>query len=109
MRSKRRVAAVLALAAAGSLAVAGIAYAAISSTVTFKFTPSNVPTTHLPERWAINVHTHTNYSDVNSQYTDRAQLNFDNDFKVNTAATSEVQQDEHLRDQDDGPGDGGLR
>ena len=86
MRSKRRVAAVLALAAAGSLAVAGIAYAAISSTATLKFTPSNLPTSTF-QNGGLNVHTHTNYSDVNSQYTDRAQLNFDNDIKVNTSAT----------------------
>src|SRR5690348_1505774 len=85
MRSKRRVAVVLALAAAGSLAVAGIAYAAISSTVSLKFTPSNLPTTTF-QNGALNVHTHTNYSDVGSQYTDQAQLNFDNDIKVNTSA-----------------------
>lgn len=86
MRSKRRVAVVLALAAAMSLAVAGIAYAAISSTVTFKFTPSKVPKTSY-KAGQINVHTHTNYGNVNSDYTDRAQLYFDSDFKVNTSAT----------------------
>ncbi len=86
MRSKRRVVVVLALAAAMSLAVAGIAYAAISSTVTFKFTPTKVPKTTY-KAGQINVHTHTNYSDVSSQYTDRAQLYFDSDFKVNTSAT----------------------
>jgi len=85
MRSKRRVAVVLALAAAMSLAVAGIAYAAISSTVTFKFTPSKVPKTTY-KAGQINVHTHTNYSDVGSQFTNRAQLYFDSDFKVNTSA-----------------------
>jgi len=85
MRSKRRVAVVLALAAALSLAVAGIAYAAISSTVTFKFTPSTVPKTTY-KAGQINVHTHTNYSDTASQYTSRAQLYFDSDFKVNVAA-----------------------
>jgi hypothetical protein len=85
MRSKRRVAAVLALATAVSLAVAGVAYAAISSTVSLKFTPSNLPTTTFANG-SLNVHTHTNYSDVGSQYTDQAQLNFDNDIKVNTSA-----------------------
>jgi hypothetical protein len=67
------------------LAVAGIAYAT-SSTVTVKFTPSNVPTSTY-QNGAINVHTHTNYSNVNSNFTDKAQLNFDNDFKVNVSAT----------------------
>ncbi len=86
MRSKRRVTVVLALAAAMSLAVAGIAYAAISSTVTFKFTPNTVPKSTF-KAGQINVHTHTTYSNVNSQYTDRAQLYFDSDFKVNTSAT----------------------
>jgi hypothetical protein len=68
------------------LAVAGIAYAAISSTVTFKFTPSKVSKT-TRKAGQINVHTHTNYSDVGSQFTNRAQLYFDSDFAVNTAAT----------------------
>jgi hypothetical protein len=86
MRSKRRVTVILALAAALSLAVAGIAYAAITSTVSFKFSPNTgVPKTSF-KAGKINVHTHTNYSDVNSQWTDRAQLYFDSDFKVNTAA-----------------------
>jgi hypothetical protein len=84
MRSKRRVAVVLALAAVGALAVAGIAYAT-SSTVTFKFTPGKVSKT-TPKAGQINVHTHTNYTDVNSNYTDRAQLYFDNDFSFNTGA-----------------------
>ncbi len=84
MRSRRRVTVVLALAAAMSLAVAGIAYAAISSTAVFKFSPNKVSKT-TPKAGKINVHTHTNYSDVNSQYTDRAQLYFDSDFKVNTS------------------------
>jgi hypothetical protein len=85
MRSKRRIAVVLALATAGALAVAGIAYAT-SSTVTVHFTPSNVPTSTY-QNGTINVHTHTNYTNANSNFTDKAQLNFDNDFKVNTGAT----------------------
>jgi hypothetical protein len=84
MRSKRRIAAVLTLATAGALAVAGIAYAT-SSTVTMHFSPSNVPTSTY-QAGQINVHTHTNYTNVNSNFTDKAQLNFDNDFKVNTSA-----------------------
>ena len=86
MRSKRRIAAVLTLATAGALAVAGIAYAT-SSTVSFKFTPSNVPTSTF-QNGALNLHTHTNYSNTSSQFTDKAQLNFDNDIKVNIGATA---------------------
>ena len=85
MRSKRRVTVVLALAAAGALAVAGIAYAT-SSTVSFKFSPSKVSKT-TRKAGQINVHTHTNYTNVNSNWTDRAQLYFDNDFAVDTSAT----------------------
>ncbi len=81
MKSSRRLTVVLGLAAVGALAVAGIAMAAISSTATFKFSPNKVPKTSF-RAGKINVHTHTNYSDVNSQYTDRAQLYFDKDFKV---------------------------
>jgi len=84
-RSKRRIAAVLTLATVGALAVAGIAYAT-SSTVSLKFTPSNVPTSTFANG-GLNVHTHTNYTNVNANYTDKAQLNFDNDLKVNTGAT----------------------
>jgi hypothetical protein len=83
MRSKRRVGAVLALAAAAALAVAGIAYAT-SSTAVFKFSPNKVSKTAF-KPGKINVHTHTNYTDVNSNYTDRAQLYFDSDFKVDTS------------------------
>jgi len=86
MRSKRRIAAVLTLATVGALAVAGIAYAT-SSTVSFKFTPSNVPTTTF-QNGGLNIHTHTNYTNVNSNFTDKAQLNFDNDIKVNIGATA---------------------
>jgi hypothetical protein len=85
MRIKRRLAAILVLAVAGALSVAGIAFAAISSTSQLKFTPSNVPTSTF-QNGGLNLHTHTNYSDPNTQFTDKAQLNFDNDIKVNTSA-----------------------
>ncbi len=85
MRSKRKIALVAALAVAGALSAVGIALASGSSTVTLKFTPSNLPTSTF-QNGGLNVHTHTNYSDVNAN-PDRAQLNFDNDIKVNTSAT----------------------
>jgi len=81
---KRRSAIVLALATAGALAVAGVALAAGNSTVSFKFTPSNVPTNSF-QAGQINVHTHTNYTGATQ--TDRARLFFDDDFRVNRAAT----------------------
>jgi hypothetical protein len=87
MRIKRRLAAILVLAVAGALSVAGTAFAAISSTSQLKFTPSNVPTSTF-QNGALNLHTHTNYSNTSSQFTDKAQLNFDNDIKVNTGATA---------------------
>ncbi len=84
MRFKRRSAAIIALAVAGALSVAGIALAATSSTVSFKFSPNKVSKT-TPKAGKINLHTHTNYADTSSNYTDRAQLYFDSDFKVNTS------------------------
>src|SRR5436190_13507783 len=84
MRIKRRSAVILALATAGALAVAGVAFATGNSTATFKFTPSNVPTPAF-QAGQINVHTHTTYTGTTQ--TDQAKLNFDNDFKVNTSAT----------------------
>lgn len=84
MRIKRRSAVVLALAAAGALAIAGIALASGSSTVSFKFSPNTVPKNSV-KAGQINVHTHTNYTGATQ--TNRAQLYFDSDFKVNTSAT----------------------
>jgi hypothetical protein len=85
MRRKRRIAIVLALATAGALAVASVAWAT-TSTVSFKFSPSTVPKLTY-KAGQINVHTHTTYSNVNTNFTDKAVLLFDNDFKVNTGAT----------------------
>jgi hypothetical protein len=82
-RIKRRSAVIFALAAAGALAVAGIALASGTSTVSFKFSPSNVPKTTF-QKGKINIHTHTNYTGATQ--TDRARLFFDDDFKINTGA-----------------------
>jgi len=90
MRIKRRSAVVLALAAAGALVTAGVALAAASSTVTLNFTPSNLPTTTF-QSGKLGVHTHTNYTNPGNANpggaTQRAQLFFDDDFKINTGAT----------------------
>ncbi len=85
MRFKRRSAAIIALAVVGALSVAGIALAATSSTVSFKFSPSKVSKT-TPKAGQINLHTHTNYANTSSNYTDRADLFFDSDFSFNTNA-----------------------
>jgi len=90
MRIKRRSAAVLALAAAGVLAVTGVALATGSSTVSLNFAPSNLPTTTF-QSGKLTVHTHTNYTNPGNANpggaTERAQLFFDDDFKINTGAT----------------------
>jgi hypothetical protein len=87
MRIRKRLAIVLALAATGALAVAGIALAAAAnSTVSFKFT--KVPAGALGKTFKsgkLNVHTHMNYL-VPKTDTTRAQLYFDNDIKFNTSA-----------------------
>jgi hypothetical protein len=90
MRFKKRSTLILALAIAGALAVAGVALAAASSTVTLNFAPSNLPTTTF-QSGKVTVHTHTNYTNPGNANpggaTERAQLFFDDDFKVNASAT----------------------
>jgi hypothetical protein len=81
---RRRSAAILALAAAGALAIAGIAFAGGTSTVSLKFTPSKVSKT-TRKAGSINVHTHTTYTGATQ--TDKAKLSFDNEFKVDTSVT----------------------
>ena len=83
MRSRKRFAVMLGLVTAGALAIAGLALAAGHSTVSFHFSPSNVPRRTF-QKGKINVHTHTNYTGATQ--TNRAQLNFDDDFKVNPNA-----------------------
>jgi hypothetical protein len=90
-RFKRRSAAILALAVAGAVAVAGVALASGESTVTVNFTPSALPppgTGYTSGK--LNVHTHTAYTNPGNANpggaTDRAQLYFDDDFRLNTNA-----------------------
>jgi hypothetical protein len=86
---KRRSAVVLALATAGALAVAGVAMGSGNSTVTVNFTPSNLPTASY-QSGLLNVHTHTAYTNPGNANpggaTQRAQLYFDDDFRINTGA-----------------------
>ncbi|MGH2926493.1 MAG: hypothetical protein ACRDK1_11055 [Solirubrobacterales bacterium] len=82
MRFGRRTAVVIAVAAASALAVVGVAMAATRSTAVFNFSPDKVPKkTYKPGK--LFVHTHTNYSSTSSK-TQRAQLYFDDDFKIRT-------------------------
>jgi hypothetical protein len=88
-RLKSRVAVVLALGTAAALAVPGIAMAAGNSTVAVNFTPSNLPTNSF-QSGLLNVHTHTTYTNPGNANpggaTQRAQLYFDDDFRINTGA-----------------------
>src|SRR6266536_5632693 len=92
MRISRRFAAILALAAAGAVAVAGIALAAPdgnSSTVTMKFSPNKVPKKKY-KSGKIKVHTHTDYTSPGNVgaggFVKRAQIYFDDDIKLNTGS-----------------------
>jgi len=91
MRMRRRTAVVLALAAA-ALAVAGIALAAADgnvSKVEFKFSPNKVPKKKF-QKGALFVHPSTTFTDPGNApaggLTDRVQLWFDDDFKINPSA-----------------------
>ena len=83
MRIRTRSVIVLALAFVGALALAGIALAAGNSTATFQFTPDQVPKDSYA-KGSLFVHTHTNYTGSGTK-TLRAQLNFDDDIKINAA------------------------
>jgi hypothetical protein len=86
-RIKKRSAVVLALATAGALSLAGVAQAAQSSTASFTFTPSDVPTNTF-QAGGINLHTHTTYGPPAPTYRlTRTEFNFDNDFKFNPNVT----------------------
>jgi hypothetical protein len=81
MRFGTRSAGTLALAMVAALAVAGIALASGTSTVSFIFSPDKVPKRHY-QKGSLFVHTHTAYT--GSTKTDRARLYFDDDFKIRT-------------------------
>ena len=92
MRIRRRRAAIFAVAAAGVLALAGIAIAAPngnSSSVNFKFSPNTGLSATNFKAGQIFVHTHTNYKNPGNKslggFVHRVQLYFDNDFKFTTS------------------------
>ncbi len=91
MRTRMRYAAPFALAVIAAVTLVGIAIAApngnSSSLTGSKFTPSKLPKTTF-KNGALFVHTHTNYANPGNAgqggYTNRAQLYFDDDGKLNT-------------------------
>jgi hypothetical protein len=98
MRISRRFAAILALAAAGAVAVAGIAMAAADgnhSTVEMTFSPSKVPKKTY-KSGSVKVHTHTDYANPGNiamgGNVKRAQIYFDDDIKFNTSAAPTCKQ-----------------
>ena len=88
-RFKKRYAAVLALGAAGALAVAGVALGAGNSTATINFTPVNLANPGFTDG-KLFVKTTTAYTNPGNANpggaTERAQLYFDDDIRVNTNA-----------------------
>jgi hypothetical protein len=91
MSIKKRLAAILAVAMAAALAVAGIALAAAHSTATVGFSPSALPppgTGYTSGK--LSIHTHTSYTNPGTGNpggaTQRGQLHFDDDLRFNTNA-----------------------
>jgi hypothetical protein len=88
MRIRRRTAAVLAVAAASTLAVGGIAYAITDnvSHTTLAFKPSKLPKKKF-HKGKITIHTDTTFADPGNKpaggWTHRVQLKLDDDFKFN--------------------------
>ena len=87
MRFGRRSAIVASVVAASAVAVAGVAIAATRSTAVFSFSPDKVPK-RTYKAGKLFVHTHTNYNS-NTSKTKRAQLYFDDDFKIRTRGIPE--------------------
>jgi hypothetical protein len=84
MKMGTRLATVVAVAVVGALGQAGNSLGAGSSTATLDFTPDTVPKDSY-RKGSLFVHTHTNYTGpVGMTKTARAQLDFDDDLKINT-------------------------
>jgi hypothetical protein len=91
MRISKRATVILALAAAGALATAGLALGDTApdgnvSSVAFKVKPSKVPKTKF-HKASLFVHTHTDFADPGNKpaggSTDKVQLFIDDDIKIN--------------------------
>jgi hypothetical protein len=91
MRIRRRYAVIFAIAAAGALAVAGIAMAATTSTFAFKFSPSSVPkTTFKAGSLFTDLETHytTPGNNIPGGAVERTQIYLDKNFKINPNAAA---------------------
>src|SRR5215212_8683399 len=91
MRNRRRSAVIFALAAAGVLAVAGIAFAAPTSSFSFKFSPSTAPkTTFKAGSLFTNLSTHyTNpWNNNPGGAVERTQIYLDKNFKISPGAAA---------------------
>jgi hypothetical protein len=91
MRIRRRSAVIFALAAAGALAIAAVAFAAPTSLFSFKMSPSNVPkTTYQNGSLFTDIETHyTNPGNNNpGGATERTQIYLDKNWKINPAAAA---------------------
>jgi hypothetical protein len=91
MRIRRRSAVIFALAAAGALAVSGIAFAAATSTVSFKVSPTTVPKkTFKKAKLFTNLTTH--YTNPNNAVpggaVERDQIYLDKNWKINPKAAA---------------------
>jgi hypothetical protein len=89
MRIRRRYAVLLGLAAAGALAVSGIAMAATTSSFAFKFSPSAVPKTTFANGGLftdLETHYTTPGNNVPGGAVERTQIYLDKNFKINTGA-----------------------
>jgi hypothetical protein len=84
MRIRRRYAVLLGLAAAGALAVSGIAMAASSSTFTFKFSPSKVSKSSY-KAGSLFTDLHTTYT-TPADPVERTQIYLDKNFKITPTA-----------------------
>ena len=91
MRIRRRSAVIFALAAVGVVAVASIAFAAPTSTFSFKMSPANAPkTTYTNGTLATDLITHyTNPGNNNpGGAVERTQIYLDKNWKINTGAAA---------------------
>jgi hypothetical protein len=92
MRNRRRFAVITALAAAGALAVAGIAIAATTSSFSFKMSPSTAPkTTYKAGSLFTDLETHYTSpgNNVPGGAVERTQIFLDKNFKINTKAAAQ--------------------
>ena len=91
MRNRRRFAVIFALAAAGVIAVAGIAMAAATSNFTFKFSPASVPKNNF-KAGALATDLRTSYTNPGNNNpggaVERTRIFLDKNWKINPNAAA---------------------